>query len=299
MKALFDRLWLSIATGSLSLCMLSGCQWINLQTSAGDWGESRSFMHAGDVAMKSGQYVAALEQFNEAAELTPDDPVVFERMSEANWELGIHTRAINQMAKAVEASDHDPRLLYRLAVLNYEYGEWLRAREALDYAIDRDPQFIDARILRADINYQQGVPSDALEDLHFVLSNMEAGDIQRQVELQLKVAGIYVYQHRFQNALSVITTVPVTKVDNVQVVQVYLMHATVLQQLGRLEDAREKLELALKLDGDHTEIYYRLAEIHTAANNMSGAALALEQALALSPNHQGVIQLINRISAQR
>ena len=62
-------------------------------------------MHAGDSAMKTGHYVIAIEQFQQAAELTLDDPVIFERLSESNWELGYQTRAINQMARAAQASD--------------------------------------------------------------------------------------------------------------------------------------------------------------------------------------------------
>ena len=146
---------------------------------------------------------------------------------------------------------------------------------------------------------EQGTTSKALDDLHFVLSVLDEGDIARQVEMQLKVAQIYIQQQRFQNALSVLTTIPITKIEDDLVIEVYQIHAQTLQQLGRLEDAQEELELALKLDGDHIETYYRLAEIHTLANNMAGASLALKQTLALSPQHQGALQLRQRISVPR
>ena len=281
------------------LGLLSGCQWLPLQDSVGDWGKSRSFIHAGDSAMKSGQYVTAIEQFEEAAKLTPDDPVVYERLSEGNWELGNQTRAINQMAQAVQASDYDAQFLYKLAELNFQYGDLQRALDAVNLSIQSEPQSVDARILRASVLQEQGTTSKALDDLHFVLSVLDEGDIARQVEMQLKVAQIYIQQQRFQNALSVLTTIPITKIEDDLVIEVHQIHAQTLQQLGRLEDAQEELELALKLDGDHIETYYRLAEIHTLANNMAGASLALKQTLALSPQHQGALQLRQRISVPR
>ena len=281
------------------LGLLSGCQWLQLQNSVGDWGKSRAFIHAGDSAMKSGQYVTAIEQFEEAAKLTPDDPVVYERLSEGNWELGNQTRAINQMARAVQASDYDAQFLYKLAELNFQYGDLQRALEAVNLSIQSEPQSVDARILRASVLQEQGTTSKALDDLHFVLSVLDEGDIARQVEMQLKVVQIYIQQQRFQNALSVVTTIPITKIEDDLVIEVYQIHAQTLQQLGRLEDAQEELELALKLDGDHIETYYRLAEIHTLTNNMAGASLALKQTLALSPQHQGALQLRQRISVLR
>ena len=280
----------------LVLGLLSGCQWLHLQNSMGDWGKSRSYIYAGDSAMKSGQYVTAIEQFEEAAKLAPDDPVVYERLSEGNWELGNQTRAINQMARAVQASDYDPQLLYKLADLNFKHGDLQRALEAVNRSIQSEPQLVDARILRANVLREQGAPAKALDDLHFVLGVLDEDDIGQQVEMQLEVAQIYIQQHRFQNALSVVTTIPITKVEDQLVIQAYQTHSQTLQQLGRLEDAQEKLELALKLDGDHIETYYRLAEIHTLANNMAGASLALQQTLALSPHHQGALQLRQRIS---
>ena len=101
MKMKSDKLFLCLISVGLWCFTLMGCQWLNLQNSVGDWGKSRSFMHAGDSAMKTGQYEIAIEQFQQAAELTPDDPVIFERLSESNWELGYQTLAINQMARAV------------------------------------------------------------------------------------------------------------------------------------------------------------------------------------------------------
>ena len=299
MKTTSSSSILSMIFSLIVLSLLSGCQWLQLQNSVGDWGESRSFIHAGDSAMKSGQYVTAIKQFEEAAKLTPDDRVVYERLSEGNWKLGNQTRAINQMARAVQVSDYDAQLLYKLAELNFQYGDLQRALEAINLSIQSEPQSVDARILRASVLQAQGRIAKTLDDLHFVLGVLDEGDILRQVEMQLKVAQIYIEQHRFQNALSVVTTIPITKIDDELVIEVYQIHAQTLQQLGRLEDAQEKLELALKLDGDHIETYYRLAETHTLANNMASASLALKQTLALSPQHQGALQLRQRISVPR
>ena len=252
-------------------------------------------MYAGDAAAKKGQYVTALNQFEEAAKLTPQDPVIYERLSEGNWQLGYYTRSINQMARAVQASDYEPHLLYKLADLNYQYGDMARALEAANHAIKREPQAIDARILRARVYEQQKDYSKSLQDLHFVLGVLNEDEIQRRVEMQLKVAEIYIVQHRFQDALSIVTTIPTTKIDDEHVIKALQIHSSVLQQLGRLRDAQEKLEVALKLDGNHVETYYRLAEVHMAANNVSGATLAIRQTLALSPQHQAALQLSQRI----
>ena len=99
--------------------------------------------------------------------------------------------------------------------------------------------------------------------------------------MQMKVARIYLQQQRFQNALSIVTTIPITRIDDEQVIQVYQIHSLVLQQLGRFKDAQEKLERALQLDGSQVETYYRLAEVHAAANNMSDAVLAIQQTVSI------------------
>ena len=299
MKMKSDKLFLCLISVGLWCFTLMGCQWLNLQNSVGDWGKSRSFMHAGDSAMKTGQYEIAIEQFQQAAELTPDDPVIFERLSESNWELGYQTLAINQMARAVQASDDDASLLYKLANLNFQYGDRQRALEAVNRSIVRDSQLIAARVLRGEIYREQGASSKALEDLHFVLGILNEDDTERQVEMQMKVARIYLQQQRFQNALSIVTTIPITRIDDEQVIQVYQIHSLVLQQLGRFKDAQEKLERALQLDGSQVETYYRLAEVHAAANNMSDAVLAIQQTLARSPKHQRALQLSQQISVLR
>ncbi len=299
MKMESDKLFFYPISVGLLCFSLMGCQWLNLQNSVGDWGKSRSFMHAGDSAMKTGHYVIAIEQFQQAAELTPDDPVIFERLSESNWELGYQTRAINQMARAVQASDYDASLLYKLANLNFQYGDMQHALEAVNHSIVRDSQLIEARVLRGEIYAEQGASSKALEDLHFVLGILDEDDIERQVEMQMKVAKIYIQQQRFQNVLSIVTTIPITRIDDEQLIQVYQIHSLALQQLGRFKDAQEKLELALKLGGPQIETYYRLAEVHAAANNMPDAVLAIQQTLALSPKHQRALQLSQRISVPR
>jgi len=299
MKTISDKLFSSLLVSGLLVCSFAGCQWLNFQSSVGNWERSRSFMHAGDSAMKSGQHAKAIKQFEEAAKLTPNDPVIYQRLSEGNRKLGHSTGAINQLARAVETSDYDAQLLFKFASLNYQYGNLPQAFQAVNHALQEDPQLIEARILRADVYVEQSAYSKALQDLHFVLGVLGEEDIQRQVEMQLKVAEIYIQQQRFQSALSIVTTIAVTKIEDEQVIKVYQIHSLILQQLNRLKDAQEKLELALKLDGDHVETYYRLAEVHTAANNMPGAALAIRQTLALSPSHQAALQLSQRISDLR
>ena len=280
---------------SAALMVLVGCQSLNLVNPVVDWGKSRSFLHAGDAATKKGQWDVALEQYQQASKLTPRDPVILARLSESNWELGNQTRAINQMAEAVQASDYDPQLLIELARMNLEYGNLDRALEAIDQVVQREPKLVEPRIFRGRLYKQMAMPSKALDDFHFALGNLSEDDEDQRVDIQLDVAEIYIWQHRFENALSIVTTIPIAKIDDQPVIRVYQIHATALQQLGRLDEATEKLEMALKFDGDHTQTYFRLAEVHTAANNHSGAALALRQTLALSPEHAGALQMLQQL----
>ena len=279
------------------LLLLVGCKTLNLANPIQDWSESRTFLHAGDEATKEGHHTLALEQYQKASQLTPNDPVILERLSESNWELGNRTRAINQMAMAANSSGHDPSKLSKLAQMNYEFGDLNRALQAIMRVLDQDAQAIESRILRARIYKQLNLPSKALDDLHFVLGKFNEEDYDQYVPLQLEVANIYIQQRRFQNALSIVTTIPVVKLEDGLVVRVLQTHALALQQLGRLEDARERLELALKHDGSHEDTYYRLAELHLSKDNLAGASLALQQALKHAPDHAAAQQLLQQLQA--
>ena len=151
------------------LLLLVGCKTLNLANPIQDWSESRTFLHAGDEATKEGHHTLAVEQYQKASQLTPNDPVILERLSESNWELGNRTRAINQMAMAANSSGHDPSKLSKLAQMNYEFGDLNRALQAIMRVLDQDAQAIESRILRARIYKQLNLPSKALDDLHFVL----------------------------------------------------------------------------------------------------------------------------------
>ena len=277
------------------LLLLAGCTTLNLANPIRDWSESRIFLHAGDEATKKGHHTLALEQYQKASQLTPNDPVIIERLSESNWELGNRTRAINQMAMAANSSGHDPLKLRKLAQMNYEFDDLNRALEAITRVLDQDAQAIEARILRAKIYKQLNLPSKALDDFHFVLGRFNEEDYDQYVPLQLEVANIYIQQHRFQNALSIVTTIPVVKIEDGLVVRVLQTHALALQQLGRMEDARERLELAFNYDGSHEDTFYRLAELHLAKNNLVGASLALREALKQAPDHAASRQLLQQL----
>jgi tetratricopeptide (TPR) repeat protein len=268
-----------IATAGLLLCC--GCQLIGRERPLSkEMATSRNLSQRGISELDRGEWDKGEAHLAQAVKACPTDAEPHRHYAEALWHRGAREEGLAQMREAMRFSGEDPNLAVRVGEMCFELGRQDEATKLADDAIDLSPRLASAWALRGEIAQAKGQMDEALADLHRGLEFQH--DDKR---LLLLTAELYRQQGRPEPALGVIEALRDCYGTGEEPQQVLYLQGLAFTALARYDDAVEAYGVALHRDRPSAELYYRLAEAHLRAGRPADAGNAIQQALALDPNH--------------
>jgi tetratricopeptide (TPR) repeat protein/uncharacterized membrane protein YphA (DoxX/SURF4 family) len=233
----------------------------------------RGLMNYGLTQMEKGNTTKALDYFTRAAAFTPNYPILEVNTGIAYGVLAQNAEAEKHFRRAVELAPQD-------AQTHFFYGRWLsgqgRTTEAigeLKASIERNPPWMDPRVLLMQIYFQQGMGPD-LKQL-------------AQDTLQI-LPGDAVAQHYLASAANMRD--PVSAAEYLAQTQPsadnYLNLSLVYHRAKRYQDSINAAHKAIQLNPNSPEAYNNIAADYEDLHQWDPAIEAAKQALKLRPDFQ-------------
>ncbi len=120
-----------------------------------------------------GNLTASRDSFSKVIELLPLDPAPVRNRANVNFALKDFAAAIEDWSVLARLLPKDPEPQYYLGVLHMGQRRYDEARAEIEAALGRNPLHARALLARARLNYWQGEPEKALEDINRVVDEIE------------------------------------------------------------------------------------------------------------------------------
>ncbi len=240
--------------------------------------------------MENGHWAQAEELLREAVRTNPDDPVARGRLARALLQRNERQAAITQIEAARQLAPHDAELGLQAAELYLQVGDYENARRATEQIIDREPRSAYAWIRRGQAWQMANDPKRALADYQ---RGLQYAPNDRFALQQISV--LYRTLHQPQRSLSSLQALAATYPPREEPPELFYGQGLAYQELGRHEDAAERLRLAAERGAPNPDVLAALGVSELQAGHPDRAHEAAQRALALAPNHVEARQLVERV----
>ncbi|MBN2321653.1 MAG: tetratricopeptide repeat protein [Acidobacteria bacterium] len=102
-------------------------------------GEIKAVFEEGRAFSEAGNHAQAIEAFNRALEMAPDEPVIYAAIAKAQNDLGQNEEALASYNKAIEFDAYNPSLYMNKGVVLNALGKVEEARESFKKSAELDP----------------------------------------------------------------------------------------------------------------------------------------------------------------
>ena len=245
--------------------------------------------------MERADFVQAEELLAQAVHSCPENAEAHRHYGEVLWENGKRFEAVARLEEAVRLAENDVSARVRLGDMRLALGQTEAARLEIDSALDLDPRSADAWSVRGRLMQREGNFPQAIADFQRALGY--APEDRRTLAL---LADAYRKQQDPQQALAVLHVWNDTYAPGEQPAQLDYLFGLTYKELGCYEQSLACLNNAIRRSNPSPEWLYQLAEVQMLSGSPSSAAEAARHALAINPNHQASLALLNRLEqAQR
>lgn len=255
---------------------------------------SRQLSLQGMEAMQRQDWERAEGLFAQAVHTSPVDERARWRYAETLWRRGAKQEAVTQMEEAVRLSGNEPKLLVQLGEMHLAMGDLPRAAKRAQQAVSGDSRSATAWALQGDVLRRSGNHQDALAAYHRALHYQE-----HFPHVQFAAAEIYTESGRPQRALATLELLAGQYPPGQEPADVQYARGLALKSLGRFDEAAESLAASARQSEPSPDLLLHLSEAHLLSGDLGSAALSLDEALALAPNHPGARDLQGRIESSR
>ena len=156
---------------------------------------------------RSGDYAGAVEEFDRAYALAPDNETIQSNLVNAHLaaakelvEANDLDAAISELSAALDLRDKDPTLYVYTASLCLATRDLPSAEDRLLSVLDIDPEHKDARILLGEVYYRRGSLPEAIEQWKWVYdqdpSDERVGELLAKAERELEVEKHFVTEYK-------------------------------------------------------------------------------------------------------
>jgi tetratricopeptide (TPR) repeat protein len=236
--------------------------------------DPEAYEDLGLTQLLDAEYGAAEKSFQAAVEVKPGDPQTYVNLAAFYKTQSAPNQAEQALRQGLEKIPNAVELRIALASLYAEQGRQTEAKRVLDQIENRDSGFSDGRRAVAEFDLANGDATSALERFR-ALAEENPSDIAAG----RKVAECFLQLSRWQEAREWID-----QHDNQDVAFRVLRARSDLGAL-RLRDAAAELESLLKDAPDSPDVYYYLAQVHLAQEELQAAQQTLAQALVVQPGY--------------
>eukprot|EP00003_Mantamonas_plastica_P021293 TRINITY_DN3441_c0_g2_i6.p1 TRINITY_DN3441_c0_g2~~TRINITY_DN3441_c0_g2_i6.p1 ORF type:complete len:1340 (-),score=495.80 TRINITY_DN3441_c0_g2_i6:48-3578(-) len=281
--------------------------------------EANPTMHTwillGDANMNIQQPEEAVEAYQAALELNPNDAGLATRIGKALVSTHDYGKAIEYYEAAVQADPHKFVLRYDLAVLYKRLKQYSKSTYVLNAALKdetKDPQDVNTYIwdvkflkLLAQVHEGEKLLDAAIEDLtaakstqQTVLSMIKGEQremIQEQKEILSDICFDVAEYHRqkksFDNAFTFYNEALRNNQANNQAMMAL---ATMHLSRGELDQCREHCVHLLRMDPSNEEAHIMMADLMFKSNKINEATHHFEELLKTKPDHyKALVRLID------
>lgn len=251
---------------------------------------SRQLSQRGISLLEQGDWTNGELRLAEAIKACPDDPEPHHHYAEALWHKGDKAGGLTQMLEAIRLNGEDPQLMVRAGEMSLELGQKDQAGKLADDAIGLNPRLSAAWSLRGQVAELNGLMDEALADLNRALQYQH--DDRQALFL---VAELYRQQGRPDRALSTLESLRDCYAPGEEPQQVLVLEGLAFAAMRRYDDAADAYAVALSRDPPSLELHDRLAEAQLLGGRPRDAAVTVNHAFAIDPNHAPTRALAERI----
>jgi tetratricopeptide (TPR) repeat protein len=240
--------------------------------------------------MEQGEWRDAQRLLAQAVKVCPADVEARRHYAEVLWQQGERQKAISQLNEALRIGGPSVSIHVMLAEMRLAMNDRRGARQHAEYAIGMDPGSAAAWVARARVSLVENDDRGALDDYHHAL-----GLAPDDHGTRLAVAEVYRRMNQPQRALSMLQGLADSYTPGEEPQQVLFLEGLAYRALGRYDEAIDTLSVACHRGPGSAELYYQLARSQFMAGNLTPAADAARQAVALEPHHQPSQDLLSQI----
>lgn len=256
---------------------------------------SRDLMQEAASAMERNEWEIAEEKLLKAVKINDKDPDLRGKYAEVLWHRGKKQEAIEQLLEAVKISPNDAKLYIQLADLCFQiedYDSSFRcANDAIKRATEEHRHIVpQAWMILGRIYWQQGNSKKALAHYHKAISLAP-----KNAELVAELAKLYESMNQPDRSLLTWQKAAQFYQPNEEPSQIVTGRGNAYMAMRRYHEAVEQYTIAQQRWPNDVGGYYRLAQAHLALGNLDNAKVITEQAIAIAPSDQQLIDLKNRV----
>jgi Flp pilus assembly protein TadD len=221
----------------------------------GSPGDTQAHFQLAHLWLELGDAERALQSFQSALTLEPDNAVIHSDVGIALEALGREVQAADAYRRAADATPPFPPACYNLALIHCRRRQWQEAAGYLRRALEQAPDFQPAR-------HQLGLALDALGDedaARACFDALLAADPQN-LEARRAIADMHVARCRYDAAARLFEQCLELNPEDTRAT---LALGACLQELGRVDDALVHYRRLLKRDRSH---YYDVVKKLTSAS---------------------------------
>lgn len=276
----------------LAVLIASGCSAIRRRGPVPeDVATCRELTQQGVAAMELGDWQQAEKLLQSAVEASPVDATTRHHFAEVLWHRHATDEALLQMEAAVRLDATDASLVVRSGEMLLETGATEKALARADQAIGLNPKLASAWALRGRVYARLGETDRALADLQRSLQFAPDGN-----DVLMDIATLYRQRGQHDRCLTTLHHLLDTYQAGEEPQLALWMEGLALADLGRPQQAAERLAAANKRGAPNADILYYLAQAEWASGRPEAATVAAQQALAANPGHEPSKRLLVEIA---
>jgi tetratricopeptide (TPR) repeat protein len=272
------------------------------------------FLNANQL-FKLRQYEEAISNYNHAAELYENDPVIFHRLGLCYRELNNYDKAINSFEQAIEHYKETEKQLdiYNLIIeLKIKEGADEEAIDLCNKVFEIDPENAGANFLSGEIYFSRRYYELALE--RYLAAVEEKPDL---IQALINIGQIYVFKNELHKALNIYNRVlefdekNSTALCNISLIKykqgdvntaldqlsslsrqvgennylVYKYLGIILLEKGMTEGALARVKKSIELNPDDLDNYINLGVCYHKMNELEMAVDEYEKVLEIDPDN--------------
>ncbi|MGX5377513.1 tetratricopeptide repeat protein [Ligilactobacillus sp. LYQ135] len=220
-----------------------------------------SLLVAADLYQTQGMFDVSEQKLLKAYQLAPDEPVIQFALAELYFDIKNYRKAINLYIALVKEGITElsrVNLVQRLGVSYAEIGKFEQALGYLEQIHEEDMED-DTSFQLAFTQLKLGNDDEALKELKKLKEKSPD-----YATLYSALAEVYEHQGNLKEAL--ITLQEGMSVDEFNL-QLYIKAAQLAQELGKVDDAKHYLTIALKQDPDNPTVISELSRLFISLGN--------------------------------
>ena len=233
------------------------------------------YLVLGDASEAKGQHAEAVAAYEQALKLQPDSVRAMRSLATALLGAGKATRAADLLQEVIRLAPSDPEAWYRYGLLEAAAGRVPAGVAKLKKAIDLDPTLPGKSRSLAEISLQAGDLTGTAEALRDALRidpyDEDAWDIAGRLASQKGETAEAIYN--FEKSVKLRPSSATHLFD----------FALALARAGRMEEAQQRAEAALRLKADYAEAHDLLGGIFEQKRQLPQAAAEYRRTLELRP----------------